>query len=269
VGLGANAVANNTAVGVNALASGTLSGASNVAVGTASLTANTTGNNNTAVGYAALYTNQTGIYNSAVGQAALFASTGNFNTAVGMSALTASTGAVNLALGQNAGSALTTGSNNTIIGSVAGTAGLSDTVIIAAGTTERMRINSSGVISYTGSLTVSAYTETIVASGTVGASATLAITAGTVLTATLTSATACTITLPPVSPAGKSFILLLKQPASGTATTATFITSPASHIMWNSSGAPTITATVGKMDILTFVSDGTNWYGSYSQGYTP
>jgi hypothetical protein len=39
--------------------------------------------------------------------------------------------------------------------------------------------------------------------------------------------------------------------------------------MWNSSGAPTITATVGKMDILTFVSDGTNWYGSYSQGYTP
>jgi hypothetical protein len=339
VGLGANAVANNTAVGVNALASGTLSGASNVAVGTASLTANTTGNNNTAVGYAALYTNQTGIYNSAVGQAALFASTGNFNTAVGMSALTASTGAVNLALGQNAGSALTTGSNNTIIGSVAGTAGLSDTVIIAAGSaermridssgnvgigtaspsgklqvqqttdgtllrlqrtggsnipilnvnltestnliefeatgatgasivfkvggTERMRIDGSGVISYTGSLTVSAYTETIVASGTVGASATLAITAGTVLTATLTSATACTFTMPTAT-AGKSFILLLKQPASGTATTATF-----TGVKFNASGAPTITATVGAMDILTFVADGTNWYGSYSQGYTP
>jgi hypothetical protein len=126
-----------------------------------------------------------------------------------------------------------------------------------------------GALSVAGDTTLAAYTETIVASGTVGASATLAITAGTVLTATLTSATACTITLPPVSPAGKSFILLLKQPASGTATTATFITSPASHIMWNSSGAPTITATVGKMDILTFVSDGTNWYGSYSQGYTP
>lgn len=126
-----------------------------------------------------------------------------------------------------------------------------------------------GNLQVAGDTTLAAYTETIVASGTVGASATLAITAGTVLTATLTSATACTITLPPVSPAGKSFILLLKQPASGTATTATFITSPASHIMWNSSGAPTITATVGKMDILTFVSDGTNWYGSYSQGYTP
>jgi len=129
--------------------------------------------------------------------------------------------------------------------------------------TERMRIDSSGVISYTGSLTVSAYTETIVASGTVGASATLAITAGTVLTATLTSATACTFTMPTAT-AGKSFILLLKQPASGTATTATF-----TGVKWNSSGAPTITATVGKMDILTFVADGTNWYGSYSQGYTP
>ena len=133
----------------------------------------------------------------------------------------------------------------------------------ASSATERMRIDSSGVISYTGSLTVSAYTETIVASGTVGASATLAITAGTVLTATLTSATACTFTMPTAT-AGKSFILLLKQPASGTATTATF-----TGVKFNASGAPTITATVGKMDILTFVADGTNWYGSYSQGYTP
>ena len=133
----------------------------------------------------------------------------------------------------------------------------------ASSPTERMRINSLGVISYTGSLTVAAYTETIVASGTVGASATLAITAGTVLTATLTSATACTFTMPTAT-AGKSFILLLKQPASGTATTATF-----TGVKFNASGAPTITATLGAMDILTFVADGTNWYGSYSQGYTP
>ena len=107
-----------------------------------------------------------------------------------------------------------------------------------------------------------AYTETIVASGTVGATATLAITAGTVLTATLTSATACTFTMPAAT-AGKSFTLLLKQPASGTATTATF-----TGVKWNSSGAPTITATVGKLDIIAFVADGTNWYGTASQGYT-
>jgi len=107
-----------------------------------------------------------------------------------------------------------------------------------------------------------AYTETIVASGTVGASATLAITAGTILTATLTSATACTFTMPTAT-AGKSFTLLLKQPASGSATTATF-----TGVKWNSGGAPTITATVGKLDILAFIADGTNWYGTASQGYT-
>jgi hypothetical protein len=110
--------------------------------------------------------------------------------------------------------------------------------------------------------TPTAYTETIVASGTVGASATLAITAGTVLTATLTSATACTFTMPTAT-AGKSFTLLLKQPAAGTPTTATF-----TGVKWNSGGAPTITATLGRLDIIAFVADGTNWYGTASQGYT-
>jgi hypothetical protein len=130
VGLGANAVANNTAVGVSALASGSLSGANNTGVGQGALTASTSGNNNTAVGMQALAAN-TG-------------ASGYNNTALGQSALSSNTGGQNLALGQGAGSSLTTGSNNTIIGSVAGTAGLSDTVIIAAGSAERMRINSSG-----------------------------------------------------------------------------------------------------------------------------
>ena len=111
--------------------------------------------------------------------------------------------------------------------------------------------------------TITNYVESVVATGTVGASATLSLTNGTVITATLTSATACTFTMPTAT-AGKSFILLLKQPASGTATTATF-----TGVKYPVSGTPTITATLGKMDILTFVADGTNWYGSYSQGYTP
>jgi hypothetical protein len=112
-------------------------------------------------------------------------------------------------------------------------------------------------------LNLSAYTETVAAYSTVGASQTLSIAVGTVLTATLTSATPCTFTMP-AAIAGKSFLFLLKQPASGTATTATF-----TGVKWGSAGAPVITATVGKMDILTFVSDGTNWYGSVAQGYTP
>jgi len=113
-----------------------------------------------------------------------------------------------------------------------------------------------------GDTTLAAYTETIVALGTVAATATLAITAGTFITATLTSATACTFTMPTVA-AGKSFILYLRQPAAGTATTATF-----TNVKWGVAGAPTITATVGKMDILSFSSDGTAWYGAAAQGYT-
>lgn len=111
--------------------------------------------------------------------------------------------------------------------------------------------------------TVSAYTETVVALGTVTTSATIAISAGTVITATLTASTACTFTMPTAT-AGKSFVLLLKQAASTGNGTATF-----TGVKWASAGAPTITATAGKMDILTFISDGTNWYGTYIQGYTP
>jgi hypothetical protein len=111
--------------------------------------------------------------------------------------------------------------------------------------------------------TITNYVESVVAVGTVTSSATLSLTNGTVQTITLTSNTACTFTMPTAT-AGKSFIVLLKQPASGTATTATF-----TSVKWNSAGAPTITNTVGKMDILSFVSDGTNWYGTYTQGYTP
>ena len=78
------------------------------------------------------------------------------NTAVGVSALATNTGSTNTVLGNGAGSSLTTGSNNTIIGSVAGTAGLADTVIIAAGSAERMRIDSSGNMTVaTGNITPS------------------------------------------------------------------------------------------------------------------
>jgi hypothetical protein len=68
----------------------------------------------------------------------------------------------------------------------------------------------------------------------------------------------------PTATAGKSFVLLLKQAASTGNGTATF-----TSVKFGTAGAPTITATAGKMDILTFIADGTNWYGSATQGYTP
>jgi len=111
--------------------------------------------------------------------------------------------------------------------------------------------------------TVTNYVESVVAIGTVTSSHTLVLTSGTVQTATLTASTACTFTMPTAT-AGKSFILLLKQAASTGNGTATF-----TGVKYSAAGTPVVTATAGKMDIFSFVADGTNWYGSVSQGYTP
>ena len=105
--------------------------------------------------------------------------------------------------------------------------------------------------------------EAVVAIGTVTTSSTIDLTNGTIQTATLTASTACTFTMPTAT-AGQSFVLLLKQAASTGLGTATF-----TDVKWPAAGAPTVTATAGKMDILSFIADGTNWYGSYIQGYTP
>jgi hypothetical protein len=109
--------------------------------------------------------------------------------------------------------------------------------------------------------TITNYVESVVAIGETGTSKTISLTSGTVQTATLTGN--CTFTMPTAT-AGKSFILLLRQDATGNRT-ATFTP----NVKFNSAGAPTITATANRLDILTFVADGTNWYGSISQGYTP
>lgn len=111
--------------------------------------------------------------------------------------------------------------------------------------------------------TVNNYTEGVVAIGTVSSSSTLSLTNGTVQTATLTASTACTFTMPTAT-AGKSFVLMLKQATSTGNGTATF-----TGVKWSGGTAPTITATAGKMDILSFFADGTNWYGAASQNYTP
>lgn len=103
----------------------------------------------------------------------------------------------------------------------------------------------------------------VVSNGTVTTSCTLDLTNGTLQTVTLTASTACTFTMPtPV--AGKEFTLYVHQAPSTGSGTATF-----TGAKWPAAGAPTITAAAGKMDILLFSSDGTNWYGSYTQGYTP
>lgn len=107
--------------------------------------------------------------------------------------------------------------------------------------------------------TVNNYTEGVVPIGNTSTAKTIDLTSGTVQTATLTGN--CTFTMPTAT-AGKSFVLLLKTGAGSF--TGTF-----TSVKWPTAGAPVITTAASKMDILTFVADGSVWYGSYVQGYTP
>lgn len=107
--------------------------------------------------------------------------------------------------------------------------------------------------------TINNYTEGVVAIGNTGTAQTISLTSGTFQTATLTGN--CTFTMPTAT-GGKSFVLLLKTGAGGF--TATF-----TSVKWNSGGAPTITAAASQMDTLSFFSDGTDWYGAATQGFTP
>jgi len=100
--------------------------------------------------------------------------------------------------------------------------------------------------------TVTNYTETLYTANT-STAITVSLTNGTVQQLTLTGN--ATITMP-AQGAGKSFIIMLKQDATGSRTVTW------STVVWGGGTAPTITSTASKQDIYSFFSDGTNWYGA-------
>jgi len=99
--------------------------------------------------------------------------------------------------------------------------------------------------------TVTNYVETLYSANT-STAITVSLANGTVQNLTLTGN--ATITMP-TAVAGKSFIIILSQDATG-GRTVTWST-----VSWPSATAPTITSTASKKDIYSFFSDGTNWYG--------
>jgi hypothetical protein len=114
-----------------------------------------------------------------------------------------------------------------------------------------------GNVNIDGNLTFDSYTESVVSNGNSGASKTLSLASGTVHTCTLTGN--CTFTMPTAT-AGKSFSMFLNS-GSGNYT-ASF-----SGVRWADSAIPTATITASKVDIYSFISDGSFWYGSFSQNY--
>jgi len=107
--------------------------------------------------------------------------------------------------------------------------------------------------------TVTNYVESVVAIGNSSTSQTLSLTNGTVQTVTMTGN--CTFTMPTAT-AGKSFILILTQDGTGSRT-ATF-----TGVKFPGGTAPilTTTATTG-VDIISFVANGTSWFGSAAQAF--
>ena len=108
--------------------------------------------------------------------------------------------------------------------------------------------------------TVTNYVETPYSANS-STAITLDLTNGTVQIITLTGN--ATITMPTAT-SGKSFIMYLKQDATGSRTVTW------STVKWAGGTAPTITSTASRLDLLSFFADGTNWYGAViSQNYTP
>ena len=108
--------------------------------------------------------------------------------------------------------------------------------------------------------TVTNYVETTYSANS-STAITLDLANGTVQIITLTGN--ATITMPTAT-AGKSFIILLKQDATGSRSVTW------STVKWAGGTAPTITATASRQDIFSFFADGTNWYGTtIGLNYTP
>lgn len=140
--------------------------------------------------------------------------------------------------------------------------GVTGTLPIGNGGTGATTLAGASIATYTGTETltnktltnptVTNYVETPFTANS-STAITLALTNGTVQIITLTGN--CTFTFPTAT-SGKSFILLLKQDATGSRTA----TWPAS-VKYAGGTAPTLTSTASRLDILSYFADGTNWYG--------
>ncbi|HRO66097.1 MAG TPA: tail fiber domain-containing protein [Pseudobdellovibrionaceae bacterium] len=113
-----------TAIGFKALGNNG-GGDDNTAIGHQSLLNTLGGDFNTAVGSNSLMTNATGVENTSVGYSSLALANDSLNTAVGSRTLSnLSTGIENAGLGYNTGTALTSGTGNTLLGANTASSGV-------------------------------------------------------------------------------------------------------------------------------------------------
>lgn len=149
----------------------------------------------------------------------------------------------------------TTINADTVVGGAIITGDTSGQLTLQTAGTNALSLVSGAVVNPT----ITNYTETRYTANS-STAITLNLANGTMQDITLTGSP--TITMPTAA-AGKSFILLLR---TGTGS----FTVTWSTVKWAGGTAPTLTSTASRMDIFSFFSDGTNWYGvTVGQNYTP
>jgi len=186
---------------------------------------------------------------------------GSYTGITGVGTLTAGTWNASVITGTYGGTGVNNGSNTITLGGNLTTSGaFATTLTVTASTNVTLPTTGTlatlaGTETFTNKTltnpTITNYTETLYTANT-STAITIALSNGTVQQLTLTANT--TITMPSVG-AGKSFIIMLKQDATGSRTVAW------STVVWPGATAPTVTTTASKQDIYSFFSDGTNWYG--------
>lgn len=283
-------VGDSIAIGKRALDSITPGSASfNIGLGTEAGTSLTTGDNNVMLGNQAgaaliggsdnicigYYTGGLGLtsasYNVLIGRSAGISNNGASNVAVGYEtirlgtsvsecvaigyyALRAVTGDNNIGIGYKAGDNITSGTDNIIIG----------TDLDASSATVVAELNIGGHI--IGSMAAAdrytkfagqVYTETSALDV-----AAPDFTTGNVQTVTLTS-NVSPLPNPTNIKDGATYILIIKQDGVGSRTM-TFGTS----YKWEGGTAPTLSTGANAVDILTFISDGTNMYGTAALNFS-
>lgn len=225
----------------------------NIGIGTYALSSNCGGNYNVAIGTESMMFGTGAAENTALGfQSLRSISTGNGNTVIGNQAgSTITTGSYNTFLGWQAGTCVTTGVNNTVIGSLPAAAGCLCTLLIGAGTCERVRVDNTGLY-INGSLYPNSLYDTFTnLSGATGV-VTHDFSLGPVFrhTAIASNFTVNVTNIGLASGSVTNISLLLVQGATAYMANALQIAGVAQTINWRDGSAPTGTA--NKVDIVNF-----------------
>ena len=292
----------NYGIGAHVLKSVT-SGSYNVGMGYACLNALTTSDYNICIGYASYtgsgggsnvvlganaYTNGTGSFNLVMGVGAKAAGSGDYNVVLGATGAgsSSSTGHSSVMVGANTAPVWTSGYWNTCVGRQAGLGLTTGHYNVAIGSQTTLDATGANQICI-GNLETTTAADQINIGGNIIGSRTAADRYTTFIgqayspTSTLTSSASITpnfkfgntfkVTLAhsgalanPINPKdGATYTIIVTQDGTGSRTM-----SFGANYKWAGGTAPTLSTAAGAVDILTFISDGTNMYGTSNLNFS-